>query len=225
MALAEWRPCVPVCKPRVRGWLRGRPRHIRAAVCRVELGVLLNRKQQIESKLCSLCIWDTAPAPFRNPRVTRSTLSSTNLNSWNLTAVLHHPGFTASPVSVSISILRVLLTGLLRSAGGNTTIRWTGATTNFCFPSSQNHSAILCSASQLPLPLLMAAHPDSSSWPQGPAQFLPPQAFISEFDWLQRTIRGHQVHPLDVLHPQTLQMFNQHPPSFPEVEDLSPPQG
>lgn len=50
---------------------------------------------------------------------------------------------------------------------------WTGATTNFRLPTSQGHSAILHSASRLPLPLPTATLPNFSSCLKGPIQFLP----------------------------------------------------
>lgn len=117
----------------------------------------MNRKHWIRDKLCPFSTWDTALANFRIHRIIESTLSSTNLNLWNLIPVLYYPRFTAPPDSVSINVFRVFITGLLSSAEGNTTTMWTGATTDLWFPSSQNHSAILYSACQLPLPLPTAA--------------------------------------------------------------------
>lgn len=137
-----------------------------------------------------------------------------NLNLWNLIAVLYHPGFTASPDLVSINIFWVSITGLLSSAGGNTTIMWTGATTNLWFPTSQNHSAILHSAGQLPLQLPTAALPNFISCPKGPTQFLPCLRLLAQNLFGFKEQLGVIMTLWTSYTPQTLKMFNQHPPSL-----------
>lgn len=126
----------------------------------------------IGSKLYPFSTWYISFSLFRDHRIIQSTLSSTNLNLRNLIAVFYHPEFTAPLVSVSINIFWVLITRLPSSAGGNTTITWTSATTNLRCPSSQNHSAILHSAHQLPLPLPITTLPNFSSCPKSPNQVL-----------------------------------------------------